>query len=546
MRVSLKVIAGPAQGQSFIFDEPDCFLFGRAVDARISLPSDPYVSRQHFLLEIAPPSCKVTDLNSKNGVYVNGIRYGGRKPLPSGRKQAPDGTKGTHLVDGDEIEVGDTRAKGGIEVDALCGDCGKVISDGAREKLRVVGGGCLCAECGAKQAAKAAPAAPPKERAVRCTRCRKDVAAEAGLRGQEKDAQYVCKDCRAKEKADPQALLDEVLGLAAGAPAVPDTPAIGGYRIEQELGRGGMGVVYKATQMSTGRAVAIKTMLPDVATTEHAVRVFQREVEVTRQLKHPNIVELVEHGKARGTFFFVLEFVDGMDLEKFVASKGGRLALAQAAPIMMGILAGLAHAHRAKIRLDVSGGTSMTFNGSVHRDLKPPNILLARGSEGWAPKVADFGLAKSFESAGLTDITAPGWVCGSYDYWPREQITHYKYLAPPTDVFSIAAVFYEMLTGTAARDGMRELRAECARRDCQPSVANIMCVILEHPIAPLRSRDRSIPKSVADVIDRALREAEVSPDEKKMRLALAKLRYPDAGDFRDALEKAFKQERIIV
>ena len=73
-----------------------------------------------------------------------------------------------------------------------------------------------------------------------------------------------------------------------------------------------------------------------------------------------------------------------------------------------------------------------------------------------------------------------------------------------------------------------------------------MCVILEHPIAPLRSRNRSIPKRVADVLDRALREEEVPADEKKMRPALAKLRYPDAGDLRDALEKALKREGISV
>jgi serine/threonine protein kinase len=240
----------------------------------------------------------------------------------------------------------------------------------------------------------------------------------------------------------------------------------------------------------------------------------------------------------------VLEFVDGMDLEKFVRSEGGKLDLAKAAPIMMGILAGLAHAHRARIKLEIAGGASMTFNGIVHRDLKPANILLARSAGRWIPKVADLGLAKSFESAGLTDMTAPRGLGGTPLYWPREQITHYRLLAPPSDVFSIAAVFYEMLTGTAARDSLLELFAECARRGSDPSFANVFCVIAEHPIAPLRSRNPSIPKRVADVIDRALREEEVPADEQKLRAALARLRYPDAGDFRDALEKAFKQEGI--
>ena len=74
MQVEINIIAGPARGKSFTFDEPDRFLFGRALDAHVSLPNDPYVSRQHFLLEISPPDCKITDLNSKNGIFVNTTR----------------------------------------------------------------------------------------------------------------------------------------------------------------------------------------------------------------------------------------------------------------------------------------------------------------------------------------------------------------------------------------------------------------------------------------------------------------------------------------
>ncbi len=89
MKVELLVISGAAKGKRFVFDKPDCFLFGRAADAHISLPHDMYVSRQHFFLEIAPPVCKLRDLNSKNGVIVNGVRYGGKTPLPKEMKQAP-------------------------------------------------------------------------------------------------------------------------------------------------------------------------------------------------------------------------------------------------------------------------------------------------------------------------------------------------------------------------------------------------------------------------------------------------------------------------
>lgn len=553
MRISLTVTAGPSKNQSFTFEEPDCFLFGRAADARVSLPHDPYVSREHFLLEIAPPNCRVNDLDSKNGTFVNDLRYGGRKPPLPSVKQAPGGAKATLLGHGDEISVGDTRMTVTIELDALCMNCGNDIPDELRSELTLEGDTFLCGDCRARRAANAKTGnltltqrATPQRRAVRCIRCNGDVTDEAGVRGQRKDAEYVCKACRDKEKADPNALLDQVLGIERAEPALPGAPSIPGYRIDKVLGRGGMGMVYQATQRGTGRVVAIKTMLPEVAVDEHAARMFRREVDITRQLKHPNIVELLEHGRldcgpTKGTFYFVLEFVEGMDLEKFFERKKGPVDLQVAAPLMMGILAGLGHAHRAAVETPPVGAEKKSFVGVVHRDLKPPNILLGRSPQGFVPKVADFGLAKSFESAGLTDMTRPGQICGSFIYWPREQLTHYKYLTPSTDVFSIAAVFYQMLTGDLMRQGFHELFAQCERRNCGINMAEIMNVICNNPIKPLRSQNPSIPKPVANVIDRAVREAEVASDEAKVRAELAKLRYPDAADFAEALGQALKK-----
>ena len=93
MRVTVQITAGPAQGQSFVFDQPDTFLFGRAKDARVPLPDDPYLSRHHFMIEIAPPHCRLSDLGSKNGTFVNHAPVRGRQPLS----------------DRDEIDVGPER-----------------------------------------------------------------------------------------------------------------------------------------------------------------------------------------------------------------------------------------------------------------------------------------------------------------------------------------------------------------------------------------------------------------------------------------------------
>src|SRR5688500_8741921 len=111
LRVKVQVTAGPAAGRTFEFDQPDTFLFGRSADARVSLPDDPYVSRHHFVLEISPPDCKITDLGSKNGTFVNRVRFGGTVAPRPGVQLAPEGVRETRVASGDEIVVGDTQMR---------------------------------------------------------------------------------------------------------------------------------------------------------------------------------------------------------------------------------------------------------------------------------------------------------------------------------------------------------------------------------------------------------------------------------------------------
>ncbi len=485
------------------------------MDAHVSLPHDPYVSRQHFLLEISPPKCKVTDLESKNGTFVNGMRYGGRKVPDLGGKQAAENVKDVYLTNGDSIAVGDTCMT--VSIVETPKDTPQKIIPNLPEQPQSV------------------------NQNVLCIRCHKDVTTEAGSKGQIAGAEYVCKACREEEAADPINIIENLLQDAVKKEAVPGAPSIQGYHIESLIARGGMGMVYKAKDVRNDRYVAVKTMLPEVATDPDNIVAFQREIEITRQLKHPNIVQLFEHGREQGAFYFILEFVEGVDLGEFMKSRGGTLPLADAAPIMIGSLDGLAYAHHARISMDMGNNQTTAFTGIVHRDLKPQNILLGRKGEHWFPKLTDFGISKSFESAGLTDITSPGEVLGTPMYWPREQITHYKYLNPATDVFSIAAVFYEMLTGKWVRGGFQELFDECKRKKRYPTIADYMNIMAKNPIIPIRKRNTRIPEPVAKVLDRALREVEIPHDEAKMRTTLTKLRYPDARFFRDALVDAFQE-----
>lgn len=497
MRIEISIIAGPAKGQHFIFEKPDRFLFGRALDARVSLPNDPYVSRQHFLLEVSPPECKVTDLNSKNGTFVNGVRYGGRKPAGKDVKQAPPGVHDVALQDGDKITVGDTEMLVMIALPSPADDRDRTVSFVSSAKT---------------------------------DQDQEQGANPLGMLGQL--LQNAAKKKQVESPIAPSPKVDN------GMPQIP------GYRIESMIDRGGMGMVYKGTDLRQNKPVAIKIMLPQMATNPDNIKSFQREIDVTRQLKHQNIVELFDHGKSESLFYFVLEYVNGMNLYQFLMSRNGKIPLESAASIMLDTLDGLAYAHYVTIVSEIAGGVSQTYTGIVHRDLKPQNILLGFTPKGVETKISDFGISKSFESAGFTNITKPGEVLGTPMYWPREQITHYKYLNPATDVFSIAAVFYEMLTGKWVRDGFEALFERCKRQKRLAAISDYMTVIIGNPAIPIQQRNPEIPDPVAAVIDRALKEAEVPYDERKMREALSELRYPDAKAFREALAQALEESGL--
>jgi eukaryotic-like serine/threonine-protein kinase len=265
---------------------------------------------------------------------------------------------------------------------------------------------------------------------------------------------------------------------------------VGPYAIERLLGKGGMGAVYLARHQDGGPPVALKVMLPKMVVDEAAQEIFIREIEVTRALRHPNVVGLLDFGRHEGRFYFALEYCPGGSAEALRMRLGGRVPLPSLLRIAVDALEGLAAAHEA---------------GFVHRDLKPDNVLL--GEDGDA-RLADFGLAKSFQQAGLSGLTATGAVGGTFPFMAREQLTSYREVRPTTDVWSMAATLYFLLTGEYARDF----------GDRDPIAA-----ILRGGTVPLRQRDPSVPEDFAAVIDRAL-------DDEPTR------RFPTAREFGDAVK----------
>ena len=449
--VSLVVTSGPIRGQRFDFPGHDTFLFGRAPDCHARLAaSDMSASRHHFLLEVNPPLARLRDLGSLNGTHVNGVRHGGRLARQSPEEAAAGDRADVDLRDGDEIRVGATIIRVAVSAPPACSDCGRPILDGERERCGWVGGAYLCEACRRGTVTGRGPAV--------------DASPLARL--------------AAKGEAENE-------GAAPGS-------TVGPYAIERLLGKGGMGAVYLARRLGgePSPPVALKVMLPRMVVDEGAQEIFIREIEVTRALRHPNIVGLLDFGKHQGRFYFALEYCAGGSAEQLRRRHGGRVPLPSTVHIAVGALEGLAAAHEA---------------GFVHRDIKPDNVLL--GGDG-AARLADFGLAKSFQQSGLSGMTATGTVAGTFQFMPREQLTSYRQARPTTDVWSMAATVYYLLAGQYARDF-------AARSDP-------LAVILRGGVVPLRQRDPSVPEALAAVIDRAL-------DDEPSR------RFPTAREFVTAL-----------
>src|SRR5438874_5940296 len=197
------------------------------------------------------------------------------------------------------------------------------------------------------------------------------------------------------------------------------------YELEELVGTGGMSSVFKARDRMLDRNVALKILHEHYLDDDEYVERFRREARAVAQLSHPNIVTVIDRGEANGRQFIVFEYIDGSTLKEVVEARGP-LPVREAVELAIGIARGLAFAHA---------------NGLVHRDVKPQNVLLNGDGK---PKVTDFGIARSLDVAGVTQT---GTVLGTSQYIAPEQASGQPVDAQ-SDVYSLGAVLYELLTGT--------------------------------------------------------------------------------------------------
>lgn len=251
---------------------------------------------------------------------------------------------------------------------------------------------------------------------------------------------------------------------------------LGQHVIQDQVGKGSVGRVYRATHRAMNRTVAIKVLSADVTRSEQARYAFQREVRAAARLNHPHIVTAYDANEVGDRFYLVMEFVDGPTVETLIRERGP-LPWPEACELVRQVAVGLQHAHE---------------QGMVHRDIKPANLLVTKpthATPGCMVKIADFGIAK-LSPAAATRLPRVAGLTGTPDYVAPEQATHPQAVDHRADLYSLGCVFYFLLTGQPPFPG-----------------GNTEEKIHRHrfePPAPIEYTRADVPQPVAEIVMRLL------------------------------------------
>lgn len=467
MRVMLTVIAGPHEGREFFFEEHDNFMVGRAKKAQFRLPKeDPYFSRNHFLVEVNPPLCRLLDMGSRNGTFVNSKRV-----------------TSIELKDGDEIRGGQTVLRVALVSEATPELGNESISSDADQPVdRTAAQPCALNELAVETMAQTPEVPLASVPSAETATLANSIPVPLGMQSELRE--FVSLD------AASESLLPSNYRELIRQRRQP----IAGYQIVDELGRGGMGVVYRAIREANHSVVAVKTLLPAVRGTRQDYVKFLREADILKQLDHPRIVHFEDLGESRDLVYFAMEYVPGIDGAKLIQQTTDPLPVTRVVRIVCQLLEALESAHA---------------KGFVHRDIKPSNLLIRSDGPADLVYLSDFGLARTYQASKLSGLTMTGAIGGTTAFMAPEQITAFRDSKPAVDQYAAAASLYFLLT----RDYVYDLPKELSKQLLQ---------ILQDDPVPIAHRRADLPSQLVAAIHRGLaREPEDRfPSVREFRLAL--------------------------
>lgn len=547
MRITLTVIEGPHQGQVFTFVGQESFVVGRSTKALFRLPKkDKYISRNHFVVEVNPPYCRLMDLGSRNGTYVNNekvqctdlshqdfIRIG-RSVLQVRLEGVPEEAEAVDPFTPLPPAMAGTPAKASLQTEPVV-DLQDDLPPLAPLDEEPV-------PAAAEQAAEQLPDAqepavfdpptfqveglrapphvpvnmpteqefhlPPIEELLAAPEDQGELSAEvlssismpdtsiSAMVAEEPTPPPHCPLCG--QLWSPPATSGQShprLWCDICAKAMKLLPQFcPGYRLVRELGRGTTGVVYQAVREEDQAIVAVRHLTPEEKMAPKRRQRFLKEIQQLRALRHPGIVPLLDHVEADGQIFLVLEMVRGETAAQAL-QRAGPFATPRAVTLLCQCLEALECAHAA---------------GVLHREIKPNSILLDRQHGPEQARLMDFGLEWLCQIAHVSRYSLLKGQTETVTWMPPEQVYNCKDVKITADLYALAASFYTLLTRRPLFSG-------------EASVEKLLRHVLEEEPEPLRKFRPDIPLPLADVLHRALSK---EPGE----------RYGTAEEFRLALE----------
>lgn len=512
IKVVLEVEKGVNKDKIYEFDEPNTFIVGRdgkGTKAHYRLEKDDkLVSRNHFMLEINPPDCYLTDIRSLNGTYL--IRKDGIETVYfiEGRVikeewqsiateitkeylTTPDSASFNKIIsnkitlkNGDLICIGDSALRIKVET----------IEEKNEPKIEITEEDIEIEEINRKKTVGL----------ITCFKCNKQIDilqmdTEGGADELKDIALYLCESCAKKEKKDP------------------DIDELGSYNVLYEINRGGNGIVYFATHKRSGRVVAIKVPLEKIKKEERLLLRFKREIFIMRNLNHKNLVKLYDGIiEENEKCYFICEYLKEGSLRDLIKNKYNNkpLPYKDACNYIIQSLEGLAHFHEHEKKY-------------VHRDLKPENIFVKKDEHNnYIAKVGDFGLSRSYIFHGET-ITKKEEFAGTHQYLPPDQIYDFTNAKPYTDTYSMGITMYNLLTLQFPYNFPTK---ETIREDFIAGRKSRMAldIILgdDKPI-PIQDKVKNIPKELAQVINKSIEKVPTK-------------RFQTANEFKNAIMEAIK------